>query len=74
MFSVEQAFVGSDEKQAPLKTPAWEAKGISLGSAGSAGSARSAGSTGSAVPRSAVPQISLTPKELNSLSPCYYQN
>ena len=22
---VEQAFVGRDEKQAPLKTPAWEA-------------------------------------------------
>ena len=71
MFSVEQAFVGRDEKQAPLKTPAWEAKGISLGSVGSAGSA---GSTGSPVPRSAVPQISLTPKELNSLSPCYYPN
>ena len=71
MFSVEQAFVGRDEKQAPLKTPAWEAKGISLGSVGSAGSA---GSTGSPLPRSAVPQISLTPKELNSLSPCYYPN
>ena len=63
--------MGRDEKQAPLKTPAWEAKGISLGSVGSAGSA---GSTGSAVPRSAVPQISLTPKELNSLSSCYYQS
>ena len=25
LFSVEQAFVGRDEKQAPLKTPAWEA-------------------------------------------------
>ena len=25
-FSVEQAFVGRDEKQAPLKTPAWGAK------------------------------------------------
>ena len=25
MFSVEQAFVGRDEKRAPLKTPAWEA-------------------------------------------------
>ena len=24
--SVEQAFVGRDEKRAPLKTPAWEAK------------------------------------------------
>ena len=23
---VEQAFVGRDEKRAPLKTPAWEAK------------------------------------------------
>ena len=27
LFSVEQAFVGKDEKRAPLKTPAWEAKG-----------------------------------------------
>ena len=26
LFSVEQAFVGTDEKRAPLKTPAWEAK------------------------------------------------
>ena len=26
MSSVEQAFVGRDEKQAPLKTPAWEAR------------------------------------------------
>ena len=26
VFSVEQAFVGRDEKRAPLKTPAWEAK------------------------------------------------
>ena len=26
LFSVEQAFVGRDEKRAPLKTPAWEAK------------------------------------------------
>ena len=25
LSSVEQAFVGRDEKQAPLKTPAWEA-------------------------------------------------
>ena len=25
LFSVEQAFVGRDEKQAPLKTPALEA-------------------------------------------------
>jgi len=25
LFSVEQAFLGRDEKQAPLKTPAWEA-------------------------------------------------
>ena len=25
LFSVEQAFVGKDEKRAPLKTPAWEA-------------------------------------------------
>ena len=28
MFSVEQAFVGRDEKRAPLKTPAWEATKI----------------------------------------------
>ena len=27
LFSVEQAFVGKDEKRAPLKTPSWEAKG-----------------------------------------------
>ena len=27
LFSVEQAFVGRDEKRAPLKTPAWEAMG-----------------------------------------------
>ena len=27
LFSVEQAFVGRDEKRAPLKTPAWEATG-----------------------------------------------
>ena len=26
LFSVEQAFVGRDEKQAPLKTRGWEAK------------------------------------------------
>ena len=26
LFSVEQAFVGRDEKRTPLKTPAWEAK------------------------------------------------
>ena len=25
LFSVEQAFVGRDEKRSPLKTPAWEA-------------------------------------------------
>ena len=25
LFSVEQVFVGGDEKRAPLKTPAWEA-------------------------------------------------
>ena len=25
LFSVEQAFVGRDEKRAPRKTPAWEA-------------------------------------------------
>ena len=28
LFSVHQVFVGSDEKQDPLKTPAWEAKRI----------------------------------------------
>ena len=28
LFSVEQAFVGRDEKWAPLKTPAWEAKSV----------------------------------------------
>ena len=27
LFSVEQAFVGREEIRAPLKTPAWEAKG-----------------------------------------------
>ena len=26
LFSVEQAFVGREEKRAPLKTPAWEAR------------------------------------------------
>ena len=26
LFSGEQAFVGRDEKRAPLKTPAWEAR------------------------------------------------
>ena len=26
LFLVEQAFVGRDEKRAPLKTPAWEAR------------------------------------------------
>ena len=25
LFSAEQAFVGRDEKRAPLKTPEWEA-------------------------------------------------
>ena len=25
LFSVEQVFVGTDEMQAPVKTPAWEA-------------------------------------------------
>ena len=25
LFPAEQAFVGRDEKRAPLKTPAWEA-------------------------------------------------
>ena len=25
LFSVEQVFVGRDEKRAPLKTPAWKA-------------------------------------------------
>jgi len=28
LSSVEQAFVGRDEKRAPLKTPAWEATAI----------------------------------------------
>ena len=28
LSSVEQAFVGRDEKRAPLKTPAWEAKSL----------------------------------------------
>ena len=26
LFSVEQAFVGRDERRAPLKTPVWEAR------------------------------------------------
>ena len=26
LYSVEQAFVGRDERPAPLKTPAWEAR------------------------------------------------
>ena len=29
LFSAEQTFVGRDEKRAPLKTPAWEATGLS---------------------------------------------
>ena len=28
LSSVEQAFVGRDEKRAPLKTPAWEANNL----------------------------------------------
>ena len=28
LFSIEQAFVGRDEKRAPLKTRAWEARAI----------------------------------------------
>ena len=28
LFSIEQAIVGRDEKRAPLKTRAWEAKPI----------------------------------------------
>ena len=34
LSSVEQAFVGRDEKRAPIKTPAWEASynpALSLG-------------------------------------------
>ena len=31
LFSVEQVFLGRDEKRAPLKTPAWEAIKIPLG-------------------------------------------
>ena len=31
LSSVEQAFVGRDEKQAPLKTPAWEATAVRVG-------------------------------------------
>ena len=30
LFSAEQAFVGRDEKRAPLKTPAWEAIALIL--------------------------------------------
>ena len=30
LFSIEQAFVGRDEKRAPLKTRAWEAKPFKL--------------------------------------------
>ena len=30
LFSTEQAFVGRDEKRAPLKTRAWEAKLIQV--------------------------------------------
>ena len=30
LSSVEQAFVGREEKRAPLKTPVWEAKGFSI--------------------------------------------
>ena len=30
LSSVEQAFVGRDEKRAPLKTPAWEATTIEV--------------------------------------------
>ena len=30
LFSVEQAFVGRDEKRAPLKTPAWEARSCTV--------------------------------------------
>ena len=26
LFSVEQAFVGRDERRAPIKTPAWKAR------------------------------------------------
>ena len=35
LFSVEQAFVGRDEKRAPLKTPAWEARWKEAGGIGS---------------------------------------
>ena len=28
LFSAEQAFVGRDERRAPLKTPVWEARWI----------------------------------------------
>ena len=30
LFSVEQAFLGRDEKRAPLKTPAWEATALAI--------------------------------------------
>ena len=30
LFSIEQAFVGRDEKRVPLKMPAWEAKPIQV--------------------------------------------
>ena len=30
LFSVEQAFVGRDERRAPLKTPAWEARAVKV--------------------------------------------
>ena len=30
LFPAEQAFVGRDEKRAPLKTPAWEANNLPI--------------------------------------------
>ena len=30
LFSIEQAFVGRDEKRVPLKMPAWEVKPIQV--------------------------------------------
>ena len=30
LFSAEQAFLGRDEKRAPLKTPAWEASQMTV--------------------------------------------
>ena len=30
LFPAEQAFVGRDEKRAPLKTPAWEANATAI--------------------------------------------